>query len=52
MKKFLVSTADVYGYDSNQNLVIFGKTLLDSSIETTLGNTDVRAGRGNQLAQW
>lgn len=49
MKKFLVSTADVYGYDSNQNLVIFGKTLLDSSIETTLGNTDVRAGIGNQL---
>lgn len=49
MKKFLVSTADVYGYDANQNLVIYGKTLLDSSIETTLGNTDVRAGRGNQL---
>jgi hypothetical protein len=49
MKKFLVSTADVYGYDSNSNLVIVGKTLLDSSIETTLGNTDVRAGRGNQL---
>lgn len=49
MKKFLVSTADVYGYDGDQNLVITGKTLLDSSIETTLGNTDVRAGRGNQL---
>lgn len=49
MKKFLVSTADVYGYDGSGNLVIFGKTLLDSSIETTLGNTDVRAGRGNQL---
>lgn len=49
MKKFLVSTADLYGYDSSQNLVLFGKTLLDSSIETTLGNTDVRAGRGNQL---
>lgn len=49
MKKFLVSTADVYGYDSNQQLVLLGKTLLDSSIETTLANTDVRAGRGNQL---
>jgi len=49
MKKFLVSTADVYGYDGDGNLVILGKTLLDSSIETTLGNTDVRAGRGNQL---
>lgn len=49
MKKFLVSTADVYGYDTDQNLVLVGKTLLDASIETTLANTDVRAGRGNQL---
>ena len=49
MKKFLVSTADVYGYDSNDNLLFVGKTLLDSSIETTLSNTDVRAGQGNQL---
>lgn len=49
MKKFLVSTADVYGYDSSGNQVLVAKTLLDSSIETTLGNTDVRAGRGNQL---
>lgn len=49
MKKFLVSTADVYGYDSNDNLLFIGKTLLDSSIETTLSNTDVRAGKGNQL---
>ena len=49
MKKFLVSTADVYGYDSDDNLLFVGKTLLDSSIETTLSNTDVRAGKGNQL---
>lgn len=49
MKKFLVSTADVYGYDSNDNLLFVGKTLLDSSIETSLSNTDVRAGKGNQL---
>lgn len=49
MKKFLVSTADVYGYDTSSNLVLFGKTMLDGSIETTLANTDVRAGRGNQL---
>ena len=49
MKKFLVSTADVYGYNSDDTLLFVGKTLLDSSIETTLGNTDVRAGRGNQL---
>lgn len=49
MKKFLVSTANVYGYDSEDNLLFVGKTLLDSSIETTLSNTDVRAGQGNQL---
>jgi len=49
MKKFLVSTADVYGYDSKDNLLFVGKTLLDSSIETSLSNTDVRAGKGNQL---
>lgn len=49
MKKFLVSTADVYGYDSNDVELFRGKTLLDSSVETTLSNTDVRAGIGNQL---
>ncbi len=49
MKKFLVSTANAYAYDQNDNLLFVGKTLLDSSIETTLSNTDVRAGQGNQL---
>ena len=49
MKKFLVSTANVYGYDSEDNLLFVGTTLMDSSIETTLSNTDVRAGQGNQL---
>lgn len=49
MKKFLVSTATAYGYDSDDNLLFVGNTLLDSSIETTLSNTDVRAGQGNKL---
>ena len=49
MKKFLTSVADVYAYDESDVLLFSAKTLLDSSIETTLGNTDVRAGRGNQL---
>lgn len=49
MKKFLVSTADVYAYNADDELLFTGKTLLDTSIETTLSNTDVRAGRGNQL---
>lgn len=48
-KKFLTSVADVYGYDDNNQLIFTGKTLLDSSIEVTLGNTEVRGGRGNQL---
>lgn len=49
IKKFLTSVADVRGYDSNDNLLFTGKTLLNSSISSTLSNTDVRAGRGNQL---
>lgn len=49
MRKFLTSVADVYGYDENDVLLFSAKTLLDSSIETSLGNSDVRAGRGNQL---
>ena len=49
MKKFLTSVADVYGYDEDDVLLFVGKTLLDSSIETSLGNSEVRAGRGNQL---
>lgn len=48
-KKFLTSVADVYGYDDNNQVIFTGKTLLDSSIEVTLGNTEVRGGRGNQL---
>lgn len=49
MKKFLVSVADVRGYTQDDQLLFEGKTMLDSSIETTLSNTDVRAGQGNQL---
>lgn len=49
-KKFLVSVADVRLYDvDNDNLIAVGKTLVDSSIDVTLGNTDIRGGRGNQL---
>lgn len=48
-RKFVVSAADVRGYAENGDLMFEGKTLLDSSIETSLSNTDVRAGRGNKL---
>lgn len=49
IKKFLTSVADVYGYDTNDNLLFVAKTLLDSSIEVSLGSAPVRGGRGNQL---
>lgn len=48
-KKFLTSVADVYAYDENDNVVFTGKTLLDSSIEVSLGSAPVRGGKGNQL---
>lgn len=49
IKKFLTSVADVFGYDSSDNLIFVAKTLLDSSIEVSLGSAPVRGGRGNQL---
>lgn len=49
IKKFLVSAADVRGYNQAGDLMFTGKTLLDSSIETSLSNSDIRAGRGNAL---
>lgn len=48
-KKFLTSVADAYGYDDQDNLVFAAKTLLDSSLEMTLGSAPVRGGRGNKL---
>src|SRR5688572_32128588 len=48
-KKFVVSTADVFGYDEDENLLFRGITLLDSSITTELGSTDIRGGIGNPL---
>lgn len=49
MKKFLVSTANVFGYDQNGNELFRGVSMLDTSIETSLSNTDVRGGQGNKL---
>jgi hypothetical protein len=49
VRKFLTSVADVFAYDNNDNIVFAGKTLLDSSIEVSLGSAPVRGGRGNQL---
>lgn len=49
MNNFLVSVADVIGYDENDNIVLEGKSLLNSTLESAVGNTDVRAGKGNKL---
>jgi hypothetical protein len=50
IRKFLTSVADVTGYDTESGDIVFsGKTLLDSSVETTLGSTPIRGGRGSQL---
>jgi len=48
-KKFLTSVADVYAYDDDNEVLFIGKTLLDSSIEVSLGSQPVRGGQGNQL---
>ena len=49
VRKFLTSVADVFGYDQDDNLVFTSKTLIDSSLEVTVGSSEVRGGRGNQL---
>ena len=49
IRKFLTSVADILAYDADDNIIFTSKTLLDSSIEVTLGSTPVRGGRGNQL---
>lgn len=48
-KKFVAGVGKTYNYDSNDNLLWVGKTLLNSSIEISTGSEQVRAGQGNQL---
>lgn len=48
-KEFLVGVATAYAYDNDDNLLFTGKTLLDTSIDVSLSNTDVRGGEGNTL---
>lgn len=49
IRKFLTSVADVYAYGDNDEILFTGKTLVDSSIEVTLGSSPIRGGVGNQL---
>lgn len=46
---FVTSVADGYFYDFNDNLVGTSKILMDSNIEVSTSNTDVRGGKGNAL---
>lgn len=48
-KKFLAGVGKTYNYDSSDNLLWVGKTLISSAIEITTGSEEVRAGQGNAL---
>jgi len=48
-KLFMVSVADYYMYDNDQNLLAAGKTLSESTMELTVNSTDVRGGKGAPL---
>jgi hypothetical protein len=45
-KQFLVSVADVWAYDDDDNLLFTAKTMLDSSFDFKTAVTDIRGGRG------
>ena len=49
MNKFLTSVADAYFYNGSGVLLFKGKALLDDSVTTTTGKTEIRGGKGNQL---
>ena len=49
MNKFLTSVADAYFYNGSGVLLFHGKALLDDSVTTTTGKTEIRGGKGNQL---
>jgi hypothetical protein len=49
MNKFLTSVADAYFYNGSGVLLFSGKALLDDSVTTTTGKTEIRGGKGNQL---
>lgn len=49
MANVICSVADVIAYDTSDNIVFEGNTLLDSSVEYALSSTPVRGGKGNTL---
>lgn len=49
MEKYVFGVANAYLYDSNGDILLESKTLMDSSINSAIQNVDVRAGYGNPL---
>jgi len=49
MKKIICSVADVYAYDTSDNLIFEGNTMLNTSMENALSSTPVKGGKGNAL---
>lgn len=48
-KTFLVGVCDVIALDDNGTMVYNGKTELNTGIELSTGNSEIRAGKGNNL---
>jgi hypothetical protein len=48
-KQFLVGVPDIIAYDASDNIWFQSKTLLNSTLEVSVGSTEIRGGRGNQL---
>jgi hypothetical protein len=49
IRKFLTSVARVWGFDSNDTLVLSGTTLLDTSLDVSVSSVEARGGKGNPL---
>jgi len=48
-KKFIAGVGRTFNYDANDNLLWVGKTLLNSAIDITSSQQELRAGIGNSL---
>lgn len=49
-KKFICGVGKSYNFDSNDNLLWVGKTLLNSAIDITTASQELRAGQGKNIA--
>ena len=46
---FVTSVANLTAYDQDDNVVLTGRSLLDTSLKTGLSKTEIRGGKGNAL---